>query len=294
MRRIVTLVSCFVLALALTSAARADLVADFWEKVRAANETYDLGLVAGESAIRVVFVTSAVTPANNISQSFYQDFANLQALGNAEQSGGLITSQLVTGSLDAPQTPVWKPLVSTAGNNVAGNRDYVKNWVDGGNAAPVFNTKGELVALNGAAMIGPNRSLLNGIRYDQSGDSQVAEGSNLAVWTGTGTDGLSVLAQQSLINSYTLGAPGFEDNAAATAVGDAGQDANLNDWLYAAVVTRNATAILGGNQVFGDVGRSIYVMSGDITAVVPEPSTILLWLGMAGMAGVIYWRKRRS
>jgi hypothetical protein len=44
---------------------------------------------------------------------------------------------------------------------------------------------------------------------------------------------------------------------------------------------------------FGDTTARLYAMSDTLT-VVPEPSTILIWLGFSGVAGLIYWRKRRS
>jgi hypothetical protein len=132
-------------------------------------------------------------------------------------------------------------------------------------------------------------SLGTAIRYDQSGDDMAPLGS-LAVWTGTGANG-NAFQQVQNEPKYFLGYPVVD----AAVVGNGG---DKNNWLAAAVLPWEASAI-GGTGLPGLPGnndlinRSIYVMSGEIT-VVPEPSTILLWVGMAGIAGVVFWRKRRS
>lgn len=284
MRRILTFVSCWVLAMTVSSVASADL-AGFWDNVEAASKQYNLGLKKGDS-IRVVFTTSAVMTADSFLQADYQNFANSQ-VGN-----GSVTSTLVKSALDAPVPELadWKPLVTTALDATPGfPKTPVYDWVTD-NDRPVFNTQGNLVAYKGADMLGG--TLMSAISLDQSGDDQALAGNGaLAVWTGTAANG-KLFAISGNLYDYTLGDP---DN-----VSIAGDGTSATNWLAAGVLPQaSLPAVIPPGLPgfsFSDpqlIGRSIYVMSGEIT-VVPEPSTILLWLGMAGIAGVVFWRKRRS
>lgn len=282
MRRILTFVSCWVLALTVSSVASADL-AGFWDNVKS------YGVLPGQQ-IRVVFTTSAVVVGNQDSHSFYQGFANDQV------ENGLITSTLMKTAYDDPNPAFadWKPLVTTASDaNPWLTKTPVYDWMTGatnGNLTnlPVFNTQGHLVALKGSDML--NASLLSAaVSFDQSGDNQALTSSGgLAVWTGTGPDGKPFALGT---NNRALG-----DLSKVSVAGDAG---SLTNWLAAGLLPQASTPEVSSSLPgfsFANpeqIGRSIYVMSGEIT-VVPEPSTILLWLGMAGIAGVVFWRKRRS
>ena len=44
---------------------------------------------------------------------------------------------------------------------------------------------------------------------------------------------------------------------------------------------------------FGDNTARLYGMSETLT-VVPEPTTLAMWLGFSGLAGLVFWRKRRK
>jgi hypothetical protein len=287
MKRILTIASCFVLALTMASAARADVVSDFWSNVLSSP-----GVNVGDT-IRVVFVTSSVIDGNGQTQAYYDSF------GDASAAAGLLT-----GSFGPVE---WNPLVSTP--EVAGSSNPVKNWIQyssltvgSNNESKIFNTAGQLVANLGVDMLDTNpdptvnnAALVNGIRYDDSGDDQAPNGS-VGVWTGTAASGASNPNVPSGV-ALNLGSPvGTQQTVPYSVVGDGGQNANLTDWLEATYSPRSLVN-LGGSptnpQDLTSIERSIYVMSGEIT-VVPEPSTILLWLGFSGIAGMVYWRKRRS
>jgi hypothetical protein len=41
-------------------------------------------------------------------------------------------------------------------------------------------------------------------------------------------------------------------------------------------------------------GAAVYGISDVLTVPVPEPSTLVLWSLFTGVAGLVFWRKRRQ
>ena len=285
MRRILTVASSFVLVLGMTSAVKADLVSDFWAKVLSTDDPNNAGskLVAIDDEIRVVFVSSAsVVATPGVSHAFYDGIIQTAV------SAGALTGGLGSNSSD------WKALVSTqedvSWNSSSGgfwqiDDTPVSDFINQGSTdLPVFNTNGDLVAIVATDMLA---GLRTGIKYDASIDDQ-APGGAVGVWTGTADDGSPSLAPMMEERSFVLG---NSDDSRGTGpwatMGDGGSTAN---WLDANTTLTSTNVAFSGED---PVPRLIYGMSGEIT-VVPEPSTILMWLGFSGIAGLIYWRKRRS
>lgn len=292
--RVASLAGCILLAVSLVTTAQADPVADFWTTVRRGDD----GVLGNEddiavgSTIRVVFVTSAAIDGNGTTQSYYDLF------GSDSASTGSITGGLTTN---------WQSLVSTTETVSRENADSIGLTIDEtpvaewlgpeGSNVPVFNTNGDRVGDDGAAMLS---GLYSGnlVSYDESGDDQTAGGST-AIWTGTDSAGspLTHTDSQNFEFDLTLGSLSFSDqkdssgDVTVAGIGDAGSD---SEWLASAVTLRESGVSLpdASSESQQTIGRPIYVMSGEVT-VVPEPSTVLLWLGCSGLAGLIYWRKRR-
>lgn len=293
MRRIfraVSIAGCMLAVFSMVSAAQAELVEGFWNKVK---DQY--GLVDGQT-IRIVFATSTTTDA---SSSIWDDYDNF---GDSAAASGIITGGLSLG-YDVPDVE-WQPLVSTASGSPA---SPVTDWLENNYAdIPVFNTNGERVAENSFLMT--NSGLDLPVRYDESGDDQTLDyydqqgepvRSTRPIWTGTLGDGSPANFPDLIdFNEFTLGS---EDDFSV--VGDA--NATTTDWLAYNTMSHGSRPSnaegsgdfppgFEGDQLPGiPIEQSIYVMSGAVT-VVPEPSTVLLWLGFSGLAGLIYWRKRRS
>ncbi len=267
MRRVLVIASCFVLALGMVSAVKADLVSDFWAKVQST------GVQQGE-AIRVVFVTAPIIRGDISEQAVYDDFALQSALAG-ELTNGLIIDN------DLGQTGGWKSLVTahdaSGGTPVA---DWISQTGDPGVAeVKVFNTNGELVGTTATLS-----SLSAAIKYDGSGSNLEVldvDGnlvSNTAVWTGTKASGAP--ASEGVVPLW-MG----NDYAFGSQQGMTGGFLQLDgQWLENAKVPFNAGF---------PVALPVYAMSGTISAV-PEPSTIMLWLGFSSIAGLVYWRKRRN
>ncbi len=269
MRRMLIFASCCVVLAAVAQAAHADVVDDFWQGVN------DAGYSAGDT-IRVVFVTSPVIDALDADHSYYDSF------GDSRASSGLVTGSFGLGNNG------WDALVS-AENDPS---NAVQTWINAYDI-PVFNTHGDLVAYSAGDMLEDNGNggdLLTGINYDESADNQAPKGS-VGVWTGTNAEGIG---DSVMIGPYTLstraGSPdelsGY--NTRYTTIGDGGAQSG---WLDTAISPQ--TLLNPVTQQDLPVLRSIYVMSGEIT-VVPEPTTLAMWLGFGGLAGLAFWRKRRK
>ncbi len=99
MRRILTSAICVVMLSAFAPAARADVVADFWDNVLS-NGVVEV--TPGVTKIRVVFVTSPVIDALDPNNSYYDNF------GDGRANSGLVTSTFGLANSD------WKPLVTAA------------------------------------------------------------------------------------------------------------------------------------------------------------------------------------
>ncbi len=267
MRRILVLASCFVLALGMTSAVKADLVSDFWAKVT--SDTVNPGNAAGfGEEIRVVFVTSPIVRGDLVSQVAYDGLAL-----KAAQTGAL------TGALGDVNT-AWKSLVTAESTQTTSpSTNPVLQWVGvAGNAIKVFNTNGDFVGETGELF---THDLWAPIKYNGSGSDLSGAGANTAVWTGTDASGEAAGGSPPLWlgNQFTT-----DPKNRRGMTGDFTQtDGKWVENEFAPFeITQSLAFVL-----------PIYSMSGTISAV-PEPSTILLWLGFSSIAGMMYWRKRRS
>lgn len=307
--RVLSVVGCLLVVGCLASAARADLVSGFWNNVWGTELPGTGGhKVQKGDPIRIAFVTSPTIDALSDQWSDYVGF------GNTYAGSGLVTGDKTI----TDQLPTWQPLVSTAEGG--GGSAPVQTWLeqttfDGvdysgpGKYLPVFNTMGELVANSGAAMLAAD--LEHAIQYNENGVDQVY-GNSLAVWTGTKSDGTTGVYTNALTSSVdlTLGSKSSTGQGVvgnASVVGDAG---SRTTWLAYNTEPHEIALILGDEVAGSDlppgtevddegnlvsefsvpVMHSIYVMS----SPVPEPSTVLLWVAFSGLAGLIYWRKRRS
>lgn len=292
--RVLSVVGCVLVVGCLASAARADLVDDFWKAVK------DNGGLEDGDWIRVVFVTSTSIDALSPDRSYYDDF------GDARVQTGLITKSMLPENSGDNWKSNWEPLVTTSNDSGSPVTSWLDANPDGLDPLPkVFNTAGELVATSATDM--DSSALLKAVRYDESGDDQTLVRydsgepvqSSRAVWTGTLGDGSPATFDFVRFSDLTLG-------------GDSGYsvtgDANVTgtEWLGDNTV-KQETGGTGSEGTgpfppgFDDNGQlsgvpielPIYVMSGAIK-VVPEPSAVLLWVAFSGLASLIYWRKRRS
>ncbi len=276
MRSILKIASCIMAFALLAPAAQADVVSDFWQGV------FDAGYGYGDQ-IRVVFVSSPVVDAKHQAYSYYDNF------GDGLASTGIVTSSF---GLNADE---WKPLVTTYNEQASAP---VKTWINQ-YKIPVFNTKGELIAESADDMLattvnGPV-TLLNSIRYDESGDNQAPDLNNQAgfvgVWTGTNSMG-EARSYTSFGNQYDLTVGSLSSNQGQiqggyTAYGNG--NSSDGNWVDYGVLPQSVFVLFGSEGVSR---QSIYVMSGAIT--VPEPATVVMWLGLGCIGGVVFWRKRRQ
>lgn len=298
--RVSSLVGC-ALALLVVSSANAEPVDDFWGKIDGTTVTIDgaekeVSWKTGDNYInnvRVVFASSATIHGDWPARDSDSDTNHYDWFGDtAAQSGS------ITGALGATTDADWEPLVSTT-DSVSNNSTPVSDWL-GEYGGPVFNTNGDLVAASGTGMLS---GLSNAIQYDESGDDQSLGGS-CGVWTGTDSEGnpLTVTTRWDEDDAdVTLGSDALKQqlgdlNSAGEAGGTGDAMSSDADWLESMILFRNSGSLTDslGSEVVTEspIERSIYVMSGDVQ-VVPEPSAVLLWLSCTGLAGLIYWRRRR-
>ncbi|MFW6114646.1 MAG: PEP-CTERM sorting domain-containing protein, partial [bacterium] len=139
-------------------------------------------------------------------------------------------------------------------------------------------------------------SLNSSIIWDESGDNQLRDGSSV-VWTGTDSSGSPKVIAATQPVDGTLGSHngeqfGQEEEDQIAEVGDMARTDGAWLDLFGTARFNSPKVAEGYTSEAVALQRSIYVMSGEVT-VVPEPSTVLLWLGCTGLAGLIYWRKRR-
>ncbi len=149
----------------------------------------------------------------------------------------------------------------------------------------IYNGDGKTVTVSGkgADMLAPFVNVVgqnltnNGVVYDWAGNYV----GNAAVWTGSGPDGLGAFGGSG--DDYRMGSTNSTNRMAGLAT------ATNDDWLARGLLPVSTTSGSG----FGNYSARLYAIS-NVMTVVPEPGSILLWLGAAGLAGCVYWRRRRS
>jgi len=264
MRRTLIVATCFVLAGLAAQAASAALI----------NGQYVPDSLVSQvgAQYRLIFVTSGSVKADSSDPAFYDNFLSAQVQNTMLGSFNYGWKAVVSTYVDGIHTQrVAKTIVSDALYTF--DNDPTTPYVG------VYNTAGSQVAATGDAML--TASLLSPVLYDQHGTS-VFDG---YAWTGSYWDGNPAYIRDTagnptaipatVGNTYSLGAP--------TMLGATG--ANNGTWLELGAVSR------GGPIPF--VAR-IYGMSNVMTVPVPEPSTIVLWSLFTGVAGLVFWRKRRQ
>ena len=207
---------------------------------------------------RLIFATSGTLRADSGDPLVYDAFLTDQV------------KNTMLGEIDYG----WKAVVSTAAStriakDIVSDAAYV---VDPSEYMGVYNTAGIRVAASGDDML--DNSLLQPVLFDQHGTS-VYDG---YAWTGSISDGTG--ASGSLVG----------DLSTFTMLGATG--ANDGTWLRLGSVRR--PGLLGSPTPIPFVAR-IYGMSDVMTVpAVPEPATIIMWSLFTGVAGLVFWRKRRQ
>jgi hypothetical protein len=213
------------------------------------------GLVGDVGAeYRLIFVTAGATRGDQTTKTFYDTFVQTEA----------DMSPLFAGKNSLYN---WQAVV-TVGDPWATLPTYLARDVLAG-SAPIYNLGGVKVRDNGDPPI--DGALLEPVWYDQH-----AEDAGFTwVWTGeapTPTGGPIVWARTWLGagdgNSYI------------------GKSWSKDGWISA----------FESDHVVGGVtfGAAVYGISDVLTVPVPEPSTLVLWSLFTGVAGLVFWRKRRQ
>lgn len=209
---------------------------------------------------RLIFVTSGSIQAQSDDPAVYDQFLADQVAGTMLGSYDYGWKAVISTEGADPSDRIAKSIVSDAGYGV-----------DASKYAGVFNTMGIQVAETGDSML--DGSLLSPVLYDQHGTS-VYDG---YAWTGSFSNGEAYL---------TVPPAQVGDNSGYTAVGLTG--ANDGRWLQLGAVSR------GDGSLIPFVAR-IYGMSDVLEVpVVPEPATLVMWSLLAGIGGVVFWRRRRQ
>jgi hypothetical protein len=258
------------MVMTLAAASQADLVDDFWLKVTDENGSNGANAAAIGEDIRVVFATSSKIVGTITSQGVYDMLAT-----NSANKGTLTKELTVTGG--------WKALVTA--DDAVGS-EPVNDWLDDYGDIKVFNTNGDYVGTALTLLSG----LTNPIKYNESGVDLTGGSASTMVWTGTDDAGTAAFGP------WTTGA----SSEGPLHLGNDTEQAGLGPFGMAGDMSSTSSSwiedepfpLSAANGQFA-FPLSIYSMSGSIEAV-PEPSTILLWLGFSGIAGLVYWRKRRS
>jgi hypothetical protein len=223
------------------------------------------GLVGNVGAeYRLIFVTAGATRGDQITKTFYDTFVQ----GEAD------LSPLFAGKNSLYN---WQAVV-TVGTSVP--LCDARTVLAG--TAPVYNLQSKVVGENGTDML--DGSLDNSVQYDQ----YTNDAGFTTVWTGG-------LAPDSPYPSpsYWLGTPpaGPFGGTPSSYLGMAwwtGSDA-VPDWKWLQGFPYKQ--FIATNVPFG---AAVYGISDVLTVPVPEPSTLVLWSLFTGVAGLVFWRKRRQ
>jgi hypothetical protein len=255
MRRPLIFACCFVLAGLAAQAASAAMIN---------GQFVPDGLVGNVGAeYRLIFVTAGATRGDQITKTFYDTFVQ----GEAD------LSPLFAGKNSLYK---WQAVV-TVGDSLptTGAPTYLASDVLAG-SEPIYNLSSaevdSKVRNNGDAPI--DGALLSPVKYDQyAGDAGFTW-----VWTGVAPT------------------PAPEDPIqwAQTWLGAGDGDSYIGkSWLN----TKSWISALEFDHVDAGgekSGAAVYGISGVLTVPVPEPSTLVLWSLFTGVAGLVFWRKRRQ
>jgi hypothetical protein len=255
MRRPLIFACCFVLAGLAAQAASAAMIN---------GQFVPDGLVGNVGAeYRLIFVTAGATRGDQITKTFYDTFVQ----GEAD------LSPLFAGKNSLYK---WQAVV-TVGTSVP---LYDARTVLAG-TAPVYNLQSDVVGENGTDML--DGSLDHSVQYDQyTNDAGLTE-----VWTG----GLAPPGPLYPSTSYWLGTPGAEPPP--------GETSPVSRSYLGLAFASDASWLVGfpAQQFITPgvpFGAAVYGISGVLTVPVPEPSTLVLWSLFTGVAGLVFWRKRRQ
>ena len=206
---------------------------------------------------RLIFVTSGTRQAVSADPLVYDDFL-------ADQVENTMLGEIDYG---------WKAVVSTKGDtriakDIVSDAGYV---VGPGEYLGVYNAAGIQVAASGDDML--DGSLIAPVLFDQHGTS-VYEG---YAWTGSKSNGEA----EGGLPSGEVGGDSMDIILGATGAID-------GRWLKLGSLRQP------DNPLIPFVAR-IYGMSDVMTVpAVPEPATIVMWSLFMGVAGLVFWRKRRQ
>ncbi len=213
-------------------------------------------LVGTMQKYRLIFVTQGTTTSTSSSKAYYDDFVKAEA--NKDSS--------ILKGFDYG----WEA-VATIGTDT-GPTDLAKTVLERYPNAAVYNMGGERVAEHSEDLADLSLSLGNAVLYDQYGHEN-----RVSVWTGRLRNYLPPDMPVPIDGAYWLGDHPTGDDTARVGY----SSAKDKTWL-------EALPELPQNQY-----HAIYGISKELTAI-PEPATAVLWSLFAGMAGLMYWRKRRG
>ena len=241
-----------------------------------------VGLMVQSASAELVMYGGQLTPSQLADASHIGETYRLLVLSSGQYevpNDGSATAasfydNLFNAELTGPAAAIsWTTVVSTN----SGDRTAISVL---GTGSAVYNGNGDRVMQAGSSLFGGGVTLDNAVNYDWAGSFA----GNTAVWTGADVSGGGF---QFSGKDFRLGTP---DGGAGSTYGG-GYAAGVSqetdsDWIHAGELAATGGGLFPNSARFYAVSETL--------EVVPEPGTILLWLGFSGLAGLVFWRRRRS